>query len=133
MARVPDWPQRLAAAVEAARLQPFDWGRHDCALWAADVVLALTGEDHGAAFRGQYRSRGGAAFVIARAGGLAAIATRALGAPVPITQAQRGDVCLLDCEFGPALGICIGDRVAFTGPPGLVLVPLLECAQAWHV
>jgi hypothetical protein len=133
MARLPDWTQRLDAAVEAARLRPFVWGEHDCALWAAGVVYLLTGNDYGADFRGRYRSARGAAAQIARRGGLAAIATRALGYPVSIAQAQRGDVCLVCRDTGPSLGICIGERVAFTGPKGLAFLPLLECEQAWHV
>jgi hypothetical protein len=133
MTRVPDWTQRLDAAVEAARAQPFVWGRHDCALWAADVVLQLTGVDHAADLRGRYRTQHGALALIARRGGLAAIATKALGYPVRITLARRGDVCLVCRATGPSLGICIGDRAGFTGPQGLAFLPLLECEQAWHV
>jgi hypothetical protein len=133
MNRLPDWPQRLEAAVEAARLQPFRWGQHDCALWAADVTLQITGVDYAQDFRGRYRTQRQALAIIARRGGLAAIATKALGYPVRITQARRGDVCLVCRDSGPSLGICIGDRAAFTGPQGLALLPLLECEQAWHV
>ena len=131
--RHPDWPARLDAAVETARSWRFAWGRNDCALWTASVVRDLTGEDFAADLRGRYRTRNGALVVMARAGGLACIVTRCLGDPVPITRAHRGDVCLACFDTGPSIGVCIGDRVAFTAPTGLSLVGLLECELAWHV
>jgi hypothetical protein len=53
MKRYEDWPQRLVAAIEAARGRPFSWGAMDCCLFAADVVLAMTGVDYAAGFRGR--------------------------------------------------------------------------------
>ena len=131
--RFEDWPRRLDAAIEGARKRPFSWGSHDCALFAADVVVALTGEDLAAYGRGHYDSAETALRMISAGGGLAAIATKALGEPVPVPQARRGDVVLRCGEHGPSLGICLGARCAFTGFEGLVFVPLNECEQAWHV
>lgn len=136
MARVTDWPAQLDAAVEAARRRPFEWGTHDCALWAASVVQALTGVDHAAGLRGRYRSAAGALRLLAKRGGLAVLATRALGAPIDVRHAQRGDLVLacqpLDAGM-PALGICLDTRAAFTGAAGLVYRDLLECEAAWRV
>ena len=53
-ARRPDWPERLAVLVEARRHAPFVWGTHDCAMFAADAVLAQTDRDFLARWRGAY-------------------------------------------------------------------------------
>ncbi len=131
--RISDWPARLLACVEAARTQPFAWGEHDCALWSANVVLQITGFDFGARFRGRYRTGGGAQRMIMRNGGLAMIATRALGEPRPALQAARGDVVLACREEGPALGVAVDRRAAFVGHTGLQFLLLSECVNSWRV
>src|SRR5690348_10475155 len=40
--------------------QPFAWGTNDCALFAADAILANTGTDIAAEFRGLYTTERGA-------------------------------------------------------------------------
>ena len=134
--RRPDWPERLAEAVRAARGRPFAWGRHDCALFAFDCVRAMTGVDHLAAFRGRYRSAKGAARALKRIGGvetLEELVVGIFGQPEPIVAAQRGDVVLLDTERGPALGVCLGARSAFAGPDGLAYAPTASARAAWRV
>jgi hypothetical protein len=134
--RRSDWPERLADAVRAARSRPFVWGRHDCALFAFDCVLAMTGEDHLAAFRGRYRSAKGAVRALKRIGGvktLEELVAGILGAPGQAQTAQRGDLVLLDTEIGPALGVCLGARCAFAGPDGLAYAPTVAAREAWRV
>lgn len=133
MRRFEDWPKRLDAAIEAARAKPFCWGAHDCALFAADIVKAITGEDLASAWRETYCSALQATRALERDGGLISVANKALGNPVVPAQARRGDVVLRCGELGPSLGICLGAKCAFTGLDGLVFVPLRECEQAWHV
>lgn len=131
--RFPDWPKRLDQAIEAGRSKPFVWGSHDCVLFAADVVLALTGEDLAAQWRGQYDSAETALRAIHKGGGLITMAADALGEPVPVLSARRGDVVLYRDERGPSLGICLDRKCAFTGVDGLTFKSLKECEQAWHV
>jgi hypothetical protein len=130
--RQDGWEVRLADAVESVRNTPFQWGRHDCATWAADVRLALTGQDAAAAWRGRYKSGRGALRVMRRMGfrTLEAGVTGILGAPLPTPLlAQRGDVVL----YGDALGVCIGATGLFLGPDGLVELPIAACRLAWRV
>ena len=133
MTRCQDWPARLAAEIERARHARFRWGEHDCALFAADVVRALTGFDLAAEFRGTYRSSLGARQWLRKYCGLLVLATRKLGDPIPVAVAARGDIVARCDERGPALGVCLGARCAFTGPRGLMFLPLAECVQAWRV
>lgn len=134
MRRLPDWPARLDAAIEAARARPFAWGSMDCCLFAADVVHALTGEDHAAAFRGRYASRREAVALLATLGGLEAVLTSVLGPRLAqARQAQRGDVVLTRTPGGPAVGVCCGARAAFAAPTGLTFLPPSAWASAWRV
>jgi len=131
--RFPDWPQKLHEAVEAARARPFDWSKHDCALFAADVVLAITGKDFAAHDRGNYDSDVAALRLIHSRGGMVPMITAMLGEPVSVLRARRGDVVMYRSELGPSLGICLDSKCAFTGPTGLVFKPRKECELAWHV
>lgn len=130
--RLEGWETRLAAQVEAVRSKPFEWGRHDCATWAADVRLALTGNDAAAAWRGRYRSRRGALRRMRHMGfqTMEAGVTSILGAPLATPLlAQRGDVVMID----DALGVCIGAVALFLAPEGLTERPVADCRLAWRV
>src|SRR5437016_3082153 len=56
MKRVKNWESKLEETLDWAQLRTFDWGRWDCCLFAADCVLAITGVDIAADFRGKYSS-----------------------------------------------------------------------------
>jgi len=137
MRRREDWPERLGAVVDAARRRPFEWGRFDCALFAADAVAAMTGEDLAAPFRGRYRTRAGASRALRRAGyeSLEALCMALLGQPLDTpTLAQRGDVVLLEAGNGPQLGVCVGAQAAAPCEgEGLVFAPLSLWRTAWRV
>src|SRR5690348_1512638 len=134
MARFEDWPERLQSCVAAAVGAPFQWGTHDCVTWAADVVLALTGADVIADYRGRWDDRAGALECLAEMGGIEAAATARLGAPLETPlYAQRGDVVAISTEEGPALGICLGAELAFVSPAGLTLRSITAAMKAWRV
>ena len=46
--RCEQWASALYAIVAERRALPFEWGAHDCVMWAADVTVALgcTGGHH---------------------------------------------------------------------------------------
>ena len=138
MERCPDWPERLKAAIESARDEPFAWGTNDCALFACNVILEITGVDFAEEFRGRYRSRRGAIRALNKIAGLGLekladhLADREGIAEVPVAFAQRGDVMLMDTPTGPALGICIGGEVAAPQEnAGLAFVPAATARRAW--
>src|SRR3990167_1641823 len=134
MKRFPGWPRRLDDAIEAARERPFSWGSRDCALFAADVVKARTGEDLAASFRGRYSSRAEAVALLGARGGLEALVGATLGPALPTALlARRGDVVMAKTEEGPAVGVCCGAKAAFAGPQGLTFLPLAAWAAAWRI
>lgn len=128
MTRLEDWPLRLNAVIEAAAGRPFSWGEHDCCLFAADCVKAITGTDPMADVRGTYATEEEAGQLLAEAP-LRARLSALFGGAVPITLARRGDLLL----FKDALGVCLGERGAFVGPEGVSFVPVSCCLDAWRV
>ncbi len=131
--RREDWPEQLAATIAAARHRPFEWGTHDCVLFAADGVQAMTGVEHADGVRGTYADALGAMRVLKSLGGPAVLVTTKLGYPIPVGLAQRGDVLLAVVEDRESLGLCEGAIGWFAGLDGLVPFPTLQCKTAWRV
>ena len=131
--RFPDWPQRLVRTIEAKRREPHAWGLNDCALCAADMVMAQTGQDFGAAFRGRYDDEAGARAMLGTLGhdDLASLADSVL--PRGEGRPQRGDVVLQPHPAGDFLAIVWGGGVVGPGPRGLALVPRAPAAAFWRV
>ena len=105
IARLEDWQTTLADMVLAAEDVPFAWGTHDCCMWTADVVKAMSvdGIDLAAPYRGTYSDAAGAADVIADATGggtledlIVMIAAQYTLPEIPPAFAQRGDIALFD-------------------------------------
>src|SRR5438477_1821916 len=101
--RVEDWPERLTAEIAKARALHFEWGTRDCALWAFEVVVALTGVDHADDCRGTYGDREGSMRCLAQVFGCGLVdaVTSRLGEPLPTPlHAQRGDVVAIETPDG---------------------------------
>ncbi|ABF42158.1 conserved hypothetical protein [Candidatus Koribacter versatilis Ellin345] len=142
MKRLQGWPEELARFLRERAAVPFAWGKNDCALFACDAVMAITGVDMAADFRGRYNTKAGATKAIRRfaGGGLDQLADKiaAQQALMEVTKlnAQRGDVVLFDTAIGgPTLGIVglHGHMVHSVGPDGDVVLPLRCCRRAWRI
>ena len=59
MDRFVDWRVRFGAYITSVKNQPFEWGKLDCALFAAGAVKAQTGLDLAVDFRGYRTELGG--------------------------------------------------------------------------
>lgn len=129
MTRLPDWPARLAAYLEAQRVQPFAWGSNDCVLFAAGAVRAITGADLLPVQR--WQSVREASRLLVRLGGLRAALDARLPA-VPLAYAQRGDVLLVT---GPRVQLAIADADGWLAPSrhGLVRGHMQHALAAWGV
>lgn len=133
--RLPDWEQRLSEYIMALSDDPvFIWGERDCAMAAADAVLAMTGVDILAAFRGKYSTAAGSVRALKRYGtGDLRTTFDTLLPERPIGMARRGDVVMHE----GAIGICMGAFALFVGAEngtdGLLRVPRAEWSHAWGV
>jgi hypothetical protein len=121
-----DWPERLIAVMEAARLQPYVLGTHDCLRLACAAVEATTDTDFWPRFKG-YKTKRQALVTIAKiAPSLAEAVTVTIGvSPSPTLSAQRGDLTLFrDAQGEDHLGVCMGRRVLVTAPEGTLSMAL---------
>jgi hypothetical protein len=134
MNRLPSWRTRLGLYLAEAARTPFAEGRHDCALFAAGAVLAMTGMDPAAPFRGRYRTTRGGLRVLRRAGyrDHLALAVAHLE-EVPPSFARVGDLAAVQGADGPALGVVQGERIYVLRPEGMATVSLLQAMRAWRV
>ena len=134
--RRPDWPERLAALVEARRDMPFAWGSQDCCSFAADAVEAMTGRDWLAPHRGQYQDAAGAEAIIGP-DGLEALVAGLLadfGArDCPPGFVQRGDLALVLSGNDLTLGVVLGETIAAPGLRRLAFVPRSAIRRGWSV
>jgi len=137
MDRLPDWAARLHDFIDGVKRDPFAWNSHDCVFgWAADAVLAITGEDVAAPYRGKYKSAKGAAGVLKRAGfDDLAEAVASLLPEIHISQARIGDLAAIptDGPFGWSIGIVNGETILTVGETAMGVSPLLSATRAFRV
>lgn len=141
--RKESWPEDLAAFIETRRFRAFEWGVHDCTLFAADAINVVVGIDPASAYRGQYDSALSGMAILNGLGGIEEAFKRSAYengfVPVAVGFAHQGDIVLCDDtglndDSGPALGVCLGVMSAFVGPNGLVFLPTLKsCRLAWRI
>ncbi len=134
MTRRPDWEQRLHDHLAHCADRAFAWGEHDCALFSADAVLAMTDVDLAAAYRGRYRTAIGSVRALRRYGAGTLEATIDASLPSkPVAFAITGDVVMVD---GMA-GICLGAVAVFVGEADgaaqLITFPRHVWQAAWSV
>lgn len=131
--RVAGWRGRLAEYLASVADKPFRPGHHDCALFAAGAVAAMTGADPAAAWRGRYTTLAGGLRVIRRDGHAGPIDLVASLYPAT-KRPQAGDVAVIGTDEGPALGIVQGPaRIYAVAPLGWAIVPHGRASQYFEV
>jgi hypothetical protein len=109
----------------------FQWGKNDCCMFSVNAVKAMTNIDYGKTYK--YTTELGAAKILAKAGGVEAIASKWLGKPKSSLFAKRGDVVSFESGKAIALGICIGGKIAAMKQDGLAFLPMSKAKQSWSV
>lgn len=133
--RLPDWRRRLAGYLAEVGRAPFRPGAHDCALFVAGAVRAMTGVDLAAQYRGRYTTLRGGYRVLRKEGVADHIAlAAAIFEEVPTAFAQVGDVAVMPSEIdGGALGVVQGEMVYVLQPAGMALVSRMHMERAFRV
>lgn len=135
LTKLPDWRARLDLFVGASTRRPFEWGVHDCALFAAEGVDAQTGSDFAAEFRGRYSTFEEGLKLIQEAGYDDHVALAAASLiEIPPAFARIGDVAAV--EFGTTdltLMIVAGHRLIGPMPGMRGSVPLTSAVRAFAV
>lgn len=91
--RLLDWPERFAAYIAQHRSTPFAWGAHDCVLFAAGDVQAITGQWP---LSMQWPDAAAAARLLRRLGGLESAVDGVLPRLSSPALAQRGDILMVE-------------------------------------
>lgn len=119
MRRLPDWRSRLHAALDRDRRAAFVWGVSDCALRAANLILAMTGFDPAATFRGRYGNREDGIALLRDAGHEDHVAFVAAHFPeVAPATARAGDLVVIIDGEARILGVVNGATVLAPGHDG---------------
>ena len=117
--------------------KPFEWGKHDCCLFAANVVKAMTGEDPMVEFRGKYTDQESAIAALKKYGSVNLYQTMRRKFGNPRRPRRSYVVYHTSRETGPTLGICLGQTCVFVGQEGtkegLVTLPTAEIKRGFCV
>lgn len=137
MTRHEDWRSRLGAYVSIVRASPYAFGSHDCWLFVAGAIEAMTGTDHATRHRGRYKTARGALGIMKRAEAsnmaeFAGLHLEEIDAPV---FAQIGDVMAIptDDVFGYSLGILNGEQVLVVTATGIGVRDRADATRAFKV
>lgn len=136
--RHENWPTLLDLFIESRKLESFEFGKHDCCLFAADAVLVMTDIDLAQGYRGTYSDMDGAMKILGErtAGELFTDVAAEHGIDeIPVSFAGRGDVVLVDQKELPALGIVSlsGDDIWAPGEFVLQRFPIVHAMKAWRI
>ncbi len=140
--RFEDWPERLQAYLDSHRESHFQYGELDCCLFVCDCVLAMTGHDMAAWFRGRYNTRKSALSLIRERTGhcgvtaVARYAAKEAGYPsIPPLMARRGDMVLVGTGRKAILGLIslAGADVMCISTDTIQRIDLKHVTAAWRV
>jgi hypothetical protein len=129
--------------------KPFAWGSHDCALFAANAILANTGTDIATDFRGKYTTQLGALRTISKVAGGTTLADAAAFCAAKFEMAEhtyplmakRGDLVVIENAGSLIAGVIHlnGTHVVSVSETGLVRLPIADMTgkpnvvRAWSV
>ena len=126
------WQVRLAAYLSDCKERPLAYGQHDCALFAAGAVQAMTELDLAEGWRGRYTTLRGGLRVLRAQGYADQVALAAAHLPETVSP-RPGDLAVIDAPHGPALGVLQGAMVYVLGDPILSLVPVSAASRFFEV
>ncbi len=128
--RRDDWQPRLMSYLTQVHAIPFSYGTHDCALFCAGALEAMTGVDVAKGHRG-YKSRAAGIRKMHKAGFDDHVAYFASFLDeVGVLDAQAGDIAVLE---GAALGVVQGRGIYVLSEGRMVTVSLLSAVRIFHV
>ncbi len=142
--RSTNWAtEELQTFLETRAAVPFAWGTNDCALFAADAIQSMTGQDIATDFRGKYRDEASAFVLVKSVTGGSAVADAAAWCAKSAgleeyehpRLAQRGDLVVMAIGDLLIAGIVHlnGRQLVSVSEVGLVLLPITAVRRAWKV
>lgn len=134
MTRFSDWRSRLNDYLAQSATKGFRPGSHDCAMFAAGGVEAMTGVDPAAKYRGCYRTLEKAYADLNEDGFFDHVDFAAsLFKEIPVAQAGVGDLAAVKGDGVWCLGIVTGPSIAVLKLDGMGFVKLTDAQRAFAV
>jgi hypothetical protein len=133
LTRARDWRARLSTLIEQRRRVPYT-EEVNCALFMADAVLAMTGQDLAAPFRGKFKTLAEGDALL-KASGFADLPSylAAQFEEINPVLARVGDLMLFEVEQGWGGGVVNGERVTVLSLNGLGTVRRSQGKRAFRV
>lgn len=138
--RLPNYQANLHSLIAQWEARPFAWGVSDCAIFGADVVKAVTGNDPAASYRGKYKTLGGGLRAVRKAGFKDQIDyLNKTFSQVPLSMAVMGDLAVIETDLigpngmGNSVALIAGPFVIGVGPNGLVRLPIDVAKKVYRV
>lgn len=132
--------QLIDRAISKAAMASMVWGRDDCCLWVADIVLEATGIDIASPLRG-YRSAAGAISALRKyaGGGIIEAATRRakeIGVPALLHPHAPDShaIGIVASPDGPALALHHAEWPVWyaRSADGIAALPIHSAVMAWE-
>ncbi|QRF66387.1 DUF6950 family protein [Ponticoccus alexandrii] len=120
----------LRAFTARTALEPFAFGRSDCALWCADAVQACVGFDPAADFRGTYSDWQGCRALVMRAGGLLNLIAPRMIDP-RLRPLGRDGVAVLRAEARTLCGVILDGDALVKTDTGLRRIEAPQIVAGW--
>lgn len=134
LTRLPDWRIRLIAYLEECARTQFEDGQHDCALFLAGGVAAMTGRDYATEYRGAYSTTTAGLKLLRKRGFKDHVALARHHLPAkPVAFAHEGDGAVVPGDAMDALGIVQGAMIYVLRVEGLGAVPLTDAQLVLRV
>jgi hypothetical protein len=131
--RLEGWQDKFFAYLEATRATPFEWGQHDCCLFAAKSIDAICGSPLELQLKIDYRDEASALAYIAQFGSLEAAVSNWLGESKAPNFAGPGDIVLANLDNGPTVGVCLGVKCAFASVAGPLYTQRDAIVACWVI
>jgi hypothetical protein len=139
--RLAEWSHNLDDLIDSLRDKPFAWGKNDCLNFANKAHLAMTGKLLASDWSGDYTTAFGAKrhyLKLLKTQGFTSI-EQALDkrlTRIHVKLPPRGSLVGRPADNQVtqiALGVCIGDKVAFISDEGVVFLPTQADDIFWAI
>lgn len=126
--------KKLADYISSKEKDFFEFGRNDCALFAAGAIEAITGNNPLSFVIGRYKTFRGGMRQLRKVGYQDHVDFFVQNyVEIPLSQARIGDVAVIETDDGPAICFCCGSFVACVAENGIERRSILDCQRAFRV
>lgn len=108
----------------------FEWGRTDCALWAASAFEAVTGFDPAKELRGTYSTAFECRKIVIRNGGMLSLCKR-LMAPAPARDFDGEGIGVFMVEGQLLAGVVVNNRLHVRTESGILVKDGYDMRAGW--